>query len=36
MALFIVLGLIVLFAIVAMVIYNGLVKLRNRVENAWS
>jgi LemA protein len=36
LALIVILGLIVVLAVVAMVIYNGLVKLRNRVENAWS
>ena len=35
-ALIIVLVLVVLLAIVLVVMYNGLVKLRNKVENAWA
>lgn len=34
--LLVVIGLVVLVVIVAIAIYNGLVKLRNRIENAWS
>ena len=35
-ALIIILVLVVLLAIVLVVMYNGLVKLRNKVENAWA
>ena len=35
-AVLIILGVIVLFAIILVVLYNGLVKLRNRIENAWA
>jgi LemA protein len=35
-ALIIIIALVVLLAIVLIVMYNGLVKLRNRVENAWA
>lgn len=35
-AVLIIIGIIVLLAIVLMVLYNGLVKLRNRIENAWA
>ena len=35
-AVLIIIGLIVLLAIILMVLYNGLVKLRNRIENAWA
>jgi LemA protein len=35
-ALIVVIVLVVLVAIVLVVMYNGLVKLRNRVENAWA
>ena len=35
-ALIIILVLVVLLAIVLVVMYNGLVKLRNRIENAWA
>ena len=35
-AVLIIIGLIVLVAIILMVLYNGLVKLRNRIENAWA
>jgi LemA protein len=35
-ALWIVLGLLVLAAIYLVVLYNGLVSLRNRIENAWA
>ena len=35
-AVLIIVGVIVLLAIILMVLYNGLVKLRNRIENAWA
>ena len=35
-AVLIIVGLIVLVGIFLVVLYNGLVKLRNRIENAWS
>ncbi len=35
-AVLIIVGLIVLIGIFLVVLYNGLVKLRNRIENAWS
>ena len=35
-AVLIIIGVIVLLAIILMVLYNGLVKLRNRIENAWA
>ncbi|MCB1016407.1 MAG: LemA family protein, partial [Acidimicrobiales bacterium] len=35
-ALLIILGIVVVLAIVLMVLYNGLVTLRNRIENAWA
>lgn len=35
-ALWIILGIIVLLVIWLVVLYNGLVKLRNRIENAWA
>ncbi|HMQ26064.1 MAG TPA: LemA family protein, partial [Acidimicrobiales bacterium] len=35
-AVLIIVGIIVVLAIVLMVLYNGLVKLRNRIENAWA
>ena len=35
-ALIIIVVLVVLLVIVLVVMYNGLVKLRNRVENAWA
>ena len=35
-ALWIVIGLVVSFLLYAMFAYNGLVRLRNRIENAWS
>ena len=35
-ALLVLLGLIILLAVVIVVIYNGLVRLRNQVKNAWS
>ena len=35
-AVLIIVGLIVILAIIVMVLYNGLVKLRNRIENAWA
>lgn len=35
-AVLIIVGVIVVLAIIVMVIYNGLVKLRNRIENAWA
>jgi LemA protein len=35
-ALLIVLGLIVVVGLVAIVLYNGLVRLRNQIENAWA
>jgi LemA protein len=35
-ALWIVIGLVVLFALFAVLSYNGLVRLRNRIDNAWS
>ena len=34
--LLIVLGLVVLLGIILVVMYNGLVRLRNRIENAWA
>jgi LemA protein len=36
LALWIILGIIVLAVIVFIVLYNGLVQLRNRIDNAWS
>jgi LemA protein len=36
LALWIVLGILVILAIWAVVAYNGLVSLRNRIENAWA
>lgn len=35
-ALFVLLGIVVLLALYAVVLYNGLIKLRNRIENAWA
>ena len=35
-ALLIVLGLVVLLALAAVVVYNGLIRRRNQVENAWA
>ena len=35
-AVLIIVGIVVLLAIFLMVLYNGLVKLRNRIENAWA
>ncbi|KAA0236307.1 MAG: Protein LemA [Acidimicrobiales bacterium] len=35
-ALWIILGIVVLLVIWLVVLYNGLVKLRNRIENAWA
>ena len=34
--LFILLGIVVLLGVYAVVLYNGLIKLRNRIENAWA
>jgi LemA protein len=35
-ALYIVLGLVVLIGLFAVVLYNGLIRLRNQIENAWA
>ena len=35
-AVLIIIGVVVLLVIVLVVLYNGLVKLRNRIENAWA
>jgi len=36
MILFILLGVVVLLALYAIVTYNGLVRMRNRIQNAWA